>query len=239
MPQSIGTTPYVTVTAITEKLALLRERVARAARVADRPAASVTIVAVSKTQPVETIRAAHEAGLADFGENYVQEAVPKITSVKDDVTWHFIGGIQANKTRAIAEHFHWAQTVASAAVAERLSGQRPFYAGDLQVCLQIRPEPASGRSGLAATDAAALAARIAELPRLKLRGLMFMPLAGLAENALRAEYRRVRRLFDELRARGHDLDTLSMGMSEDLEIAIAEGSTMVRIGTALFGARGE
>jgi hypothetical protein len=225
------------VTAITENLAVLRERVARAARLAERAPASVTIVAVSKTHPAETVRAALDAGITDFGENYVQEAVAKITSVGDGPMWHFIGGIQANKTRAIAEHFHWAQTVASAEVAGRLSRQRPYYAAALQVCLQSRPEPAAGRGGVAAADAPALAARVAELPRLRLRGLMFMPLPGLAGGELRAEFRRVRGLFDELRAQGHDLDTLSMGMSEDLELAIAEGSTMVRVGTALFGAR--
>ena len=124
---------------ITEKLAALRERLARAASAANRATASVTIVAVTKTHPVETIRAARSAGLADFGENYVQEAMAKITELEDGVNWHFIGGIQANKTRAIAEHFQWAQTVTSGQIAERLSRQRPFYAGELQVCLQVRP----------------------------------------------------------------------------------------------------
>ena len=222
---------------ITEKLAALRERVARAAGVANRAPASVTIVAVSKTHPIETIRAARSAGLADFGENYVQEALAKITESAAGVAWHFIGGIQANKTKAIAEHFQWAQTVTSGPMAERLSRQRPFYAGDLQVCLQVRPEPPSGRSGVPADELVELATRIAGLPRLKLRGLMFMPLPDLSSAALRAEFSRVRRLFQELRGRGHDLDTLSMGMSDDLEIAVEEGSTMVRVGTALFGTR--
>lgn len=237
MPQSIGTQPHLTVTAITEKLTVLRERIDAAARAANRQAASVTVVAVSKSQPVDAIRAAHQTGLADFGENYVQEAVPKITQFNEGTTWHFIGAIQANKTRLIAGHFQWAQTVASAEVATRLSRQRPFHAADLQVCLQIRPEPASGRGGLAAADAPLLAAQIEEMPRLKLRGLMFMPRPRLSAGELRAEFCRVRQLFDELRAAGHPLDTLSMGMSEDLELAIAEGSTMVRVGTALFGAR--
>lgn len=222
---------------ITEKVAALRERVARAARIADRNAASVTIVAVSKTHALDVIRAAQHAGITDFGENYVQEAVAKVTQLTDGVAWHFIGGIQANKTKAIAENFQWAQTVAGVQVAERLSRQRPYYAGDLQVCIQVRPEPRPGRAGVAAADIPALAARIAVLPRLKLRGLMFMPLPELAVDALRAEFRRARDLFERLRREGHDLDTLSMGMSDDLEIAIEEGSTMVRIGTALFGAR--
>jgi pyridoxal phosphate enzyme (YggS family) len=222
---------------ITEKLAALRERITRAATEARRAPASVTIVAVSKGHPAGAVQSAHDAGLREFGENYVQEAVAKITSSSDDLSWHFIGAIQSNKTRPIASHFAWAQTVSTAAVAARLSSQRPYYAGDLQVCLQVRPEPETGRAGVAATELPALAARVAELPRLKLRGLMLVPHAGLGEDALRLEFRRARRLFDELRAIGHDCDTLSMGMSDDLEMAVGEGSTMVRVGTALFGAR--
>jgi pyridoxal phosphate enzyme (YggS family) len=218
-------------------LAALRERVALAAQLAGRQATSVTIVAVSKTHPPSTITAAREAGLTDFGENYVQEAVAKIAAVGAGPTWHFIGGIQANKTKAIAENFRWVQTVSGAHVADRLSRQRPFYSGDLHICLQVQPLPAQDRGGVSAEDLPALAAHVAALPRLKLRGLMFMPLPGLDAAALRAEFRRVRDLFMELRNRGHDLDTLSMGMSEDLEIAVAEGSTMVRVGTALFGTR--
>jgi len=222
---------------ITEKLAALGARVARAAESANRGSASVTIVAVTKAQPLEAIAAARQAGLRDFGENYVQEAVAKITSSDPGLAWHFIGTLQANKTKAIAEHFQWAQTVASPQVADRLSRQRPYYAGDLQVCLQLRPEPQAGRGGVRPEDMASLAAQVAGLPRLKLRGVMFMPLPGLDEPALRAEFRRARNAFDGLRAQGHALDTLSMGMSEDLEIAVEEGSTMVRVGTALFGAR--
>lgn len=221
----------------TENLAALRRRIAQAATGSGRDPATVTIVAVSKTQPPAAIRAAHDAGLADFGENYVQEAVAKITQLGDGLTWHFIGGLQANKTRLVAEHFQWAQTVTAAKLADRLSGQRPYYAGDLQVCIQVRPDPAPGRSGVPGAEVPALASHIAGLPRLKLRGLMFMPLPGLGQAALREEFRRVRALFDALRAAGHDIDTLSMGMSEDLQIAVEEGSTMVRVGTALFGAR--
>lgn len=234
---SSATGHHLTVTAFTENLNLLRRRLTGAATLAGRDAGSITLVAVSKMQPASTVRLAREAGLADFGENYLQEAVAKITELGDGPTWHFIGAIQSNKTRAIAEHFQWVQTVASAAVASRLSRQRPHYAGDLQVCLQIRPQPGGGRGGIDAAEAPALAAQVAGLPRLKLRGLMFMPLPALEEAALRAEFRRVRQLFDELRASGHALDTLSMGMSADLETAISEGSTMLRVGTALFGAR--
>lgn len=237
MPQSIGTRPAVAVMDITEKLAALRERIASAAGVANRAPASVTIVAASKAQPIEAILAARGGGLRDFGENYVQEAVAKITSVTDGMTWHFIGAIQSNKTKAIAEHFQWAQTVANKHIAERLSRQRPYYAGELQICLQLRPEPASGRAGVPADELPELAAQVSGMPRLKLRGLMCMPQPELGDAALRAEFSRARRLFDELRSRGHDIDTLSMGMSADLEIAIAEGSTMVRVGTALFGPR--
>ena len=222
---------------ITENFVALRGRVASAAQVSNRAATSVTIVAVSKTHPIEAIRAAHAAGVRDFGENYVQEAVAKVTQLRNGVAWHFIGAIQANKTRAIAENFDWVQTVAGVRVAERLAAQRPYYAGDLQVCIQVQPEPATLRGGVAAAGLADLAACITALPRLRLRGLMFMPAASLPADALRAEFRRVRHAFESLRAAGYEVDTLSMGMSEDLEIAIEEGSTMVRVGTALFGAR--
>jgi hypothetical protein len=226
------------VTPFTEKLAALRGRIARATAAAGRDPGDVTIVAVSKTHPAAAVRAARAAGLADFGENYVQEAVAKITSLQDaGCTWHFIGALQANKTKAVATHFDWAQTVASAQVAGRLARQRPYYAGPLQVCLQLRPEPDAGRGGVAGAELPALAAAVAAEPRLRLRGLMFMPLPGLGPDALRAEFRRARAALEALRAAGHALDTLSMGMSDDMDIAIAEGSTMVRVGAALFGTR--
>lgn len=227
----------MTVTAITERLATLRARVLRACRQAGRDPGGVAIVGVSKRHPPAAIRAAQAAGLHDFGENYVQEAVAKITQTTTKACWHFIGLMQANKTRAIAGHFDWAQTVTSIQLATRLSAQRPFHAPELQVCLQVQPEPAAGRGGVPAAALAGLAEEVAGLPRLRLRGLMFMPLAGLDEAALRAEFRRVHDLYMELRGRGHELDTLSMGMSDDLELAIAEGSTMLRVGTALFGER--
>jgi hypothetical protein len=225
------------VTTITEKLADLRERIARAAHAAGRDPQSVTVVAVTKTHPPAAIAAAWRAGLRDFAENYLQEALPKITELDDGLTWHFIGAVQANKTRPLAEHFDWVQTVSSAHIAERLSRQRPFHAGDLQVCIQVQPQPAGGRGGVPAAEVAALATVIAGLPRLKLRGLMFMPRFDLPPEALRAEFLRVRSLFETLRSGGHGVDTLSMGMSADLEAAIGAGSTMVRIGTALFGER--
>jgi len=197
----------------------------------------VTVVAVTKSQPPESVRAAFDAGLTEFGENYVQEALAKIATAPRDAVWHCIGGLQANKTRPAAERFTWVQTVASARIAERLSQQRPYYAGDLQVCLQLAPEAAGDRSGVLAAELAALAAVVAGLPRLKLRGIMFMPRADLDPAALRKEFARARAVFDALRTAGHGVDTLSMGMSGDFELAIAEGSTMVRIGTTLFGER--
>ncbi|CAG0942470.1 Pyridoxal phosphate homeostasis protein [Gammaproteobacteria bacterium] len=225
------------VTAITERLVALRARVTQSCLRAGRDPAGIRIVAVCKTHPPAAIRAAQAAGLTDFGENYVQEAMAKITQLPTGLRWHFIGALQANKTRAVAGHFDWVQTLASAQVAQRLSDQRPFHGGALQVCLQVQPVPAGTRGGVPAGQLQALAAQVAGLPRLKLRGLMFMPQAGLDEPGLRAEFRRVHGLFEALRAAGHDLDTLSMGMSDDLEMAIAEGSTMLRVGTALFGAR--
>jgi pyridoxal phosphate enzyme (YggS family) len=224
------------VTIITEKLAALRERVHQAARAAHREPQSVTIVAVSKAHPRATVEAAWHAGLRDFGENYLQEALPKVTELTD-ATWHFIGSVQANKTRALAENFRWVQTVTTLRIAERLSRQRPFYAGDLQVCLQLQPEPARERGGVAAAEVAALAGAVAGLPRLRLRGLMFMPSFDLTAAALAAEFRRACSVFDSLRSVHPDIDTLSMGMSADLEAAIGAGSTMVRVGTALFGER--
>lgn len=224
-------------TTITERLAVLRKRIASAAGAAGRDPRSVTIVAVSKTHPPATIAAARHAGLGHFGENYVQEALPKIKELQGELTWHFIGTVQTNKTRPIAEHFAWVQTVNNPRVAERLSRQRPYYAGELQVCIQVQPEPPLDRGGVPAAAVTQLAGVIAGLPRLRLRGLMFMPRPGLGPEELRAEFRRIKATLTALQVAGIGVDTLSMGMSDDLEVAIAEGSTMVRIGTALFGER--
>jgi pyridoxal phosphate enzyme (YggS family) len=225
------------VTQITEKLAALRERVARAAAAAARPASSVTIVAVTKSQPLEAVLAAHAAGQKDFAENYLQEATARITQSPPGCQWHFIGTLQANKTALAASQFDWVQTVTSLRHATRLSQQRPHWRGDLSVCLQLQPQHAAERSGVAQEQLGELAAAVERLPRLRLRGLMFMALPDLAPEALRLEFRRARAAFGDLQAAGHAIDTLSMGMSDDLELAIAEGSTMVRVGTALFGPR--
>jgi pyridoxal phosphate enzyme (YggS family) len=228
------------VTGITDHLAEIRRRIARAAAAAGRQPGDITLVGVSKGHPRSAVRSAVEAGLRDLGENYVQEALPKITADNRDVVWHFIGRIQTNKIRDIAENFAWAQTVTSARIAERLSARRSHYGPPLQVCIQVRPGDGIGdgdRAGCPVTDVARLAETIAGLPRLTLRGLMLLPHAGLDADGLRMEYRAVRALMDEIGARGHALDTLSMGMSDDFELAIEEGSTMIRIGTALFGKR--
>jgi hypothetical protein len=226
------------VTGITDHLAEIRARTSRAAAAAGRRGTEITLVGVSKGHPVAAVQVGLEAGLRDFGENYVQEALPKIAVIDRDTVWHFIGRIQSNKTREIAENFAWAQTVTSARVAERLSAQRPHYGAPLQVCIQLQPGAGDiGRAGCPRADVAALADAIAGLPRLRLRGLMLLPNAGLDADGLRVEYRAARATLDQLNARGHALDTLSMGMSDDFELAIGEGSTMIRIGTALFGQR--
>lgn len=231
-------------TGITDHLGEIRRRVAAAAARCGRAASEITILAVSKGHPPEAVRGALAAGLRDFGENYLQEALPKIAAVDRDAVWHFIGRIQANKTRDIAARFAWAQTVTSARVAERLAAQRPHYAEPLEVCIQVRPSAGPGdgadspdRPGCPPADVPALATLIRELPRLRLRGLMVLPHAGLAPADLRAEFASVRELRDRLLGQGFMLDTLSMGMSDDFELAIGEGSTMIRIGTALFGPR--
>lgn len=181
--------------------------------------------------------AAYAAGLRHFGENYVQEALDKIPAIDRDGIWHFIGPIQSNKTRPIAENFDWVHSVTSQRIAGRLSSQRPGDRSDLQVCIQLRPLGADERNGVAEDDLPGLAAVIAGAPKLRLRGLMTIPLPGRGAADTRREFARARRLLDELGRAGHDVDTLSMGMSADLEAAIMEGSTCIRIGTDLFGTR--
>ena len=234
------------VTGITEHLGEIRARMARATAAAGArglPAGPVTLVGVTKGHPAAIVAPALGAGLTHFGENYLQEALPKIRSAGDEPVWHFIGRIQSNKTGDIARHFSWAQTVTAARIAERLSAQRHHHGEALQVCIQVEPSvmPPGGvapaRGGCPPGAVAGLAAVIAGLPRLRLRGLMLIPHAGLDAGALRMEYQAARQLLAGLNAAGHALDTLSMGMSDDFELAIEEGSTMIRLGTALFGQR--
>ncbi len=221
------------------RLAAVRGRIDRAARAAGRDPASITLIGVSKAQPAEAIRAAAAAGLADFGENYVQEAVGKMAALEDlRLTWHFIGPLQSNKTRPVAERFHWVHSVDRPRVARRLSEQRPHYAPPLMVCLQVHLGGEATKSGAAPAELAALAAEVAALPRLALRGLMCVPPAEADPGRQRHWFAELRRLREGLEADGHPLDVLSMGMSADFELAIAEGATHVRVGTAIFGARG-
>ena len=177
------------------------------------------------------------AGLQSMGENYLQEALEKIAIFGREIEWHFIGRIQSNKTKAIAENFQWVQTIETAHIAERLSRQRPVSLGDLNICIQIDSDKSGLHDGVAPDEAEALCEIIAGLPNLRLRGLMTIPLRAASREQQRLPFRQLRELRDHLVARGFALDTLSMGMTDDLEAAIIEGSTMLRIGTALFGPR--
>jgi hypothetical protein len=221
-----------------ERLKSVLARIESAARRAGRDPATVALLAVSKQQPAEAVRAAASAGQRHFGENYPQEALAKIESLRDlPLTWHFIGQLQSNKTRDVAQAFQWVHTLDRAKIAERLSAQRPHYAGPLDVLLQVRLAEESGKGGIEIAQVPALAEIVAGLPRLRLRGLMCIP-PPQADEALQHEpFRRLREVLLDLNRGGHSLDTLSMGMSADLEAAIAEGATIVRVGTAIFGPR--
>jgi PLP dependent protein len=216
----------------------VRSRIRIAAIAAGRDPASITLVAVTKTQTAESIRLAATAGVTDFGENYLQEASAKMDELANpSLSWHFIGGIQSNKTRAIAERFDWVHSVDRVGVARRLSEQRPFHAPPLNVCIQVALIPERNKGGVAPVALGDLAAGICELPHLRLRGLMCVPPQQPDVAAERTVFARLRVLLEDLNAGGLKLDTLSMGMSGDFESAIAEGATLVRIGTALFGSR--
>ncbi|WP_312679141.1 YggS family pyridoxal phosphate-dependent enzyme [Stutzerimonas nitrititolerans] len=220
---------------IANNIAKVAARIREAAQAAGRDPDTVGLLAVSKTQPAEAIREANGAGLSDFGENYLQEALEKQADLADlALTWHFIGPIQSNKTRAIAEHFDWVHSVDRLKIAQRLSEQRPTELPPLNVCLQVNVSGEASKSGCAPQDVAELARAIATLPNLRLRGLMAIPEPTDDRAEQHAAFARLRQLQQALDL---ELDTLSMGMSQDLEAAIAEGATWVRIGTALFGAR--
>ncbi|WP_459949715.1 YggS family pyridoxal phosphate-dependent enzyme [Denitratisoma sp. agr-D3] len=220
-------------------LRTVQYRISAACAAAGRPTDSVTLLAVAKTFPAEAVRAAAASGQRAFGENYVQEAVDKIAALNDlpGLEWHFIGPLQSNKTRPVAEHFHWVHSIDRLKVAQRLSEQRPAALPPLQVCIQVNVSGEASKSGCPPEEAEALALAVAALPRLNLRGLMAIPEASDEAGLLHRRFALLRELKDRLNARGLALDTLSMGMSHDLETAIAEGATMVRIGTAIFGAR--
>ena len=204
-----------------------------------RPAGAVQLLAVSKTMPVDALREAMAAGQRRFGESYLQEALDKMAGLRDAAPeWHFIGPIQSNKTRAIAEHFDWVHSVDRLKIARRLSEQRPRDRGPLAVCLQVNIDREDGKAGCDPDQAPALADAIARLPGLHLRGLMTLPMRRQGLDAQREPFRALRTLYDTLRTHYPALDTLSMGMTGDMEAAIAEGATIVRVGTGIFGPRG-
>lgn len=220
---------------IADNVSQVDERIRAAALVAQRDQATIGLLAVSKTKPAAALREAFAAGLRDFGENYLQEALGKQLELADlPLCWHFIGPIQSNKTRAIAENFAWVHSVDRLKIAQRLSEQRPADLPPLNICIQVNVSGEDSKSGCTPADLPALAAAISALPNLKLRGLMAIPEPTEDSVAQNAAFATVRQLQDSLNL---PLDTLSMGMSHDLEAAIAQGATWVRIGTALFGAR--
>ena len=216
----------------------MQERIRNAEAAAGRAPGSVELLAVSKTQGGDKIRQAWEAGQRMFGESYLQEAVEKVQQLRDlAIEWHFIGRIQSNKTASIARHFDWVHTLGSLKHARRLHEQRPQALPPLNICIQLNLSGESSKSGISADELAALAAQINDLSRLRLRGLMTMPPAASSEQEQRDLFSRLRLLKNDLQQQGLPLDTLSMGMSNDMQAAICEGATMVRIGTAIFGAR--
>jgi len=223
---------------ISEGLQAITARISAAAAAAGRALEDIQLVAVSKTFPPEDIRAAFACGQRAFGESYVQEALEKINDLNDlPLEWHFIGPIQSNKTRAIAETFQWVHSVDRLRVAQRLSDARPALLPPLQVCLQVNISGEASKSGVASAEVALLAEQVSHLSNVRLRGLMTVPRPTDDQEAQRAAFRSMRELLGSLRARGIALDTLSMGMSDDLEAAIQEGATIIRVGRAIFGER--
>ncbi|MEC5399430.1 YggS family pyridoxal phosphate-dependent enzyme [Uliginosibacterium sp. H1] len=226
-------------TGIAANLQTVRARIAREVQAVEPPVQAVSLLAVSKTFPVEAIREAAAAGQRAFGESYVQEAAPKIEALGElGLEWHFIGPLQANKTRGVAAAFQWVHGVERLRIAQRLSEQRDVHLPPLQVCLQVNVSGEQSKSGVTPEELPELVQAVAALPRLQLRGLMTIPEASDDDALVRSRFARLRALRDELNQRfGLEMDTLSMGMSGDLELAIAEGATIVRVGTAIFGNR--
>ena len=223
---------------IADNIARVQAQILAACQAASRAPNTVHLLAVSKTWGPDAVRQAHAAGLTAFGENYIQEAVDKITALRDlPLQWHCIGPIQSNKTRLVAEHFDWVHSVDRLKIAQRLSEQRPAELPPLQVCIQVNVDGGATKSGVQPQDLPALAQAVGALPRLRLRGLMTIPEPADSIEQMRAVHRQAKDLFDQLGRQGLPLDTLSMGMSADLEAAVQAGSTMVRVGTAVFGGR--
>ncbi|MDD5240900.1 MAG: YggS family pyridoxal phosphate-dependent enzyme [Sulfuricella sp.] len=225
-------------TTIASALQAVRQRIAQAATAAARPVAAIQLLAVSKTVSAAAMRQAYAAGQRAFGESYVQEAVDKILALNDlPLRWHFIGPLQSNKTRPVAESFAWVHSVDRARIAERLSSGRPAGLPELQVCLQVNISGEASKGGVSPAELPALARHVQTLPRLKLRGLMAIPEPTDDIEAQRRNFKMLRELLEQLNTQGFQLDTLSMGMTGDLEAAIAEGATIVRVGSAIFGER--
>jgi PLP dependent protein len=226
------------ITTVASRLQAVKNRIARAAQSVDRQPDEITLLVASKTHPAELVREAWLAGQTIFGENYLQEALAKMPALADlPIEWHFIGPIQSNKTKRIAENFVWVHGVDRVKIADRLAKDRPESLPPLQICLQVNVSGEASKSGVAPEELAQLAAHVVRLPRLKLRGLMAVPELTTATALQRSQFHMLWELFDQLKRDGYELDTLSMGMSEDMDIAIAEGATMVRIGTAILGPR--
>lgn len=224
---------------ISENLKAVKAAIAQACLECGRSAADVQLLAVSKTFPAEHVRQAYAAGQRAFGENYIQEGADKVQALRDlqGIQWHMIGPIQSNKTRLVAEHFDWVHSVDRLKIAQRLSEQRPADLPPLQVCVQVNIDAGANKSGSLPAEALDLAISIAQLPRLQLRGIMVIPEPAPDFIAARAAFTPAKALFDHIRQQIASVDTLSMGMSADLKAAIAEGSTMLRVGTAIFGSR--
>lgn len=224
---------------IADNVARVRERIRRAEQQYHRPANAVTLMAVAKTRGAADIRGAAAAGVRDIGESYLQEALEKQHELTDcgDLCWHFIGPVQSNKTRSIAEHFQWVHSVDRLKIARRLSEQRPAVLPAMNICLQVNISGEASKAGASIEELPELARAVTALPRIELRGLMAIPAPSDEFAAQRAAFAQLRRLFESLRAQHSTLDTLSMGMSGDLEAAVAEGATIVRVGTDIFGLR--
>ena len=224
---------------LAQRLLAVQQRIHQAANTSARDPGSVRLIAVSKTRPPEDVREALSLGQREFGENYLQEALPKIQALADSkIRWHFIGPIQSNKTTPIAEYFDWVHSVDRAKIARRLNDQRPESLAPLNICLQVNISGEDSKSGISPAELPALAQAVVQLPRLRLRGLMAIPEATADAARQHANFSRLRELLEEVREMAAEADTLSMGMSADMEAAIAEGATIVRIGTDIFGPRG-
>jgi PLP dependent protein len=223
---------------LADNIAKLLERVRLSAQKSQRNTGDIHVLAVSKKHPAEDIRLAHSCGINDFGESYLQEALPKMAALEDlALTWHFIGPIQSNKTRAIAEHFNWVHSIERSKIAARLNAQRPPHKPPLQVCLQVNISGEHSKSGATAEELPQLVRDVMLLPRLQLRGLMAIPAATTDQQLQRQAFAQLKTTLDQLQPLAPGMDTLSMGMSADLEAAIDQGATIIRVGSAIFGPR--